>query len=168
MLFRSDYIADASKTLPFKNGTFNVVYSSHTLEHIPWYQVKDVLTEWIRIIKKGGSLEIWVPDGEKICKAFIKGEKEMTNKYTKDDGWYRYNEEKDNCVWASGRIFTYGDGTGNINHPNWHHSLFSKRYLTKLFKDCGLSSIQVMKNSQVRGYDHGWINLGIKGTKNND
>jgi len=110
-------------------------------------------------------LEIWVPDGFKICKAFIKGETENTNKYTKNDGWYRFNDEKDNCKWASGRIFTYGDGTGNIDNPNWHHALFSKRYLIKLFKKYGMNSIKVMKNKEVRGYDHGWINLGIRGIK---
>lgn len=161
----TDYVADASQKLPFNDETFNIVYSSHALEHIPWFKTKDVLIEWIRIIKKGGVLEIWVPDGEKICEAFVKGEKENTNKYTEKDGWYRYNDEKDNCIWASGRIFTYGDGSGNINHQNWHHALFSKRYLIKLFKECGLKSIKIMNNDQVRGYDHGWINLGIKGIK---
>lgn len=160
-----DYVIDASKKLPFNDNTFNIIYASHVLEHIPWYKTNEVLTEWIRILRKGGVLEVWVPDGIKICKAFIKGEEENSSKYIEYDGWYRYNEEKDVCKWASGRIFTYGDGTGKINHPNWHRALFSKRYLIKLFKESGLKSIKIMDNKEVRGYDHGWISLGLKGTK---
>ena len=62
----TDYVLDASKRLPFKNETFELVYASHILEHMPWYHVEDILTEWIRILKPKGVLEVWVPDGLKI------------------------------------------------------------------------------------------------------
>ena len=64
-----DYVWDASKRLPFKDNTFKLIYGSHVLEHIPWYQTENVLTEWVRILNAGGRLEIWVPDALKICKA---------------------------------------------------------------------------------------------------
>jgi SAM-dependent methyltransferase len=159
-----DYVCDATKPLPFPDASFDLIYSSHTLEHVPWYLVEKVFKEWVRILKKGGALEIWVPDGLKIAKAFVEGEEELNSNW-QGDGWYRFNEEKDVCKWASGRIFTYGDGTGNPNHPNWHRAIFSPRYLETVMIEAGLVGISKLKKEQVRGYDHGWINLGMSGIK---
>lgn len=160
-----DYILDASEKLPFEDNSFDIIYASHVFEHIPWYKSKVVLNEWKRILKSSGRIEIWVPDGLKICDTFVKSEKLKTSKYLYNDGWFRFNEDKDPCVWASGRIYTYGDATGNINHPNWHHALFSKRYLIKLFADLDFKNIRVLNHKMIRGYDHGWINLGVSGQK---
>ena len=160
-----DYVWDAGKDLPFPNNTFDIIYASHILEHIPWYQTKDVLYEWVRVLKSGGILEVWVPDGLKICQAFVEAETSKSTIY-KDDGWFRFNDDQDPCKWASGRIFTYGDGSGRINHPNWHRALFSSRYLKDIFQSAGLSYVEEMSPSDVRGYDHGWINLGMRGIKN--
>lgn len=159
----TDYILDARFRLPFNDNTFDVIYASHILEHIPWYQTLDVLKEWNRVLSKSGSLEIWVPDGLKIAQAFV--DAENGNDYTDKDGWYKFNEHKDPCIWASGRIFTYGDGKGTLGHPNWHLSIFSFRYLESLLNKAGFSNIEKMNSSEVRGYDHKWINLGIRGDK---
>lgn len=160
----TDYILDASKPLPFPNNTFILIYASHIFEHTPWYLNAKVLKEWIRILIPGGKIEIWVPDGYKICKAFVMCEENKTNKYILDN-WFKFNDEKDPCIWVNSRIFTYGDGTGNLDHPNWHYSLFSFRYLENLFKECGLKNIKKLTKKDIRGYDHGWINLGISGKK---
>ena len=159
-----DYVADAAKPLPFKDNTFSLIYASHILEHIPWYQAEDVLQEWVRVIKPGGHLEVWVPDGLKICKALVDYELEGRN-YIDKDGWYRFNPEKEPCKWASGRIYTYGDGTGETCHPNWHRSLFTPRYLRKIMENAGMHEVREMDRSEVRGDDHGWINMGLVGTK---
>jgi SAM-dependent methyltransferase len=159
-----DYVCDATKPLPFPEASFDLIYSSHTLEHVPWYLVEKVLKEWVRILKKGGALEIWVPDGLKIAKAFVEGEEGLNSNW-QGDGWYRFNEEKDVCKWVSGRIFTYGDGTGNPAHPNWHRAIFSPRFLEAALKSAGLVEIRRLTKEQVRGYDHGWINLGMSGQK---
>ncbi len=159
-----DYLWNAARRLPFRSGCFEVVYASHILEHIPWYKTEEVLAEWVRIVQPGGRIEIWVPDGLKICKAFVDAEQRSCSDY-EQDGWYRFNEEKDPCRWASGRIFSYGDGVGTPGHPNWHLAVFSYRYLEQALKKAGCRSVEPLQNSQVRGHDHGWINLGIAGIK---
>lgn len=159
-----DYVFDAAKTLPFGDNTFDLIYASHILEHIAWYKTEEVLKEWVRILKSEGQLEAWVPDGLKICETLFKTELGSVNLIDKD-GWYKFNPRKDPCLWAAGRIFTYGDGAGNPNHPNWHRAIFTPRYLKELFEYVGLIKIKEMDHSEVRGYDHGWINLGVKGTK---
>jgi SAM-dependent methyltransferase len=159
-----DYVWNAERRLPFRAETFSVIYASHVLEHIPWFRTERVLKEWVRVLAKGGRLEIWVPDGLKICQAFIEAEEQGGERF-QQDGWYRFNEEKDPCVWASGRIFSYGDGSGYRNHPNWHLAVFSARYLEEALKRAGCSRVERLDQSQVRGHDHGWINLGVCGVK---
>ncbi len=159
-----DYVWNAERRLPFRSNTFEVVYASHVLEHVPWFRTERVLAEWVRVLDKGGRLEIWVPDGLKICEAFVDAERNGVHDFHQD-GWYRFNEEKDPCVWASGRIFSYGDGSGYRNHPNWHLAVFSPRYLEQALKRAGCSRVEKLDPSQVRGHDHGWINLGMCGIK---
>ncbi len=160
----ADYVADATKPLPFEDDTFEVVYASHIIEHVAWYQLKDVVKEWVRILKPGGRLDIWTPDGLKICKAFVEAELEGGERF-KEDGWWKNNEGQDPCLWANGRVFTFGDGTGTTQSSNWHRALFSPRFLRELLEATGLEDVREMDRSEVRTYDHGWINLGMTGVK---
>jgi predicted SAM-dependent methyltransferase len=150
--------------MPFRNGTFDLVYASHVLEHIPWYHVEATLREWTRILKPGGQLELWVPDGLKICRALLDAEEHGCDP-TILDGWYKFNPEKDSCVWAAGRLFAYGDGKGCPDHPNWHRAVFTPRYIKAMLEKIGLTHVRDLTHEDVRGYDHGWINLGVGGVK---
>jgi len=159
-----DYVWDATRRLPFADETFDAIYASHVVEHIAWYQTRDVLADWTRVLKKGGQIEIFVPNGLKIAKAWIDAEVGGSREF-ETENWFRYNEEKDPCLWAAGRFFTYGDGTGDPSHPNWHRAIFSPRYLEKVMLAAGLRDIEQLDAKAVRGYDHGWINLGMRGTR---
>lgn len=55
-----DVIADA-QYLPFKDEVFEYVYSSHLIEHFSHREVKEVVKEWVRVLKKGGTIEIRCP-----------------------------------------------------------------------------------------------------------
>lgn len=159
-----DYIADISSKLPFSDNSFDLIYASHVIEHVPWFLQKQLFSELNRIIKPGGKIEIWVPDFKKILEtimAFYQTGENLTEK----DGWYRFNEEKDVMTWANGRIFTYGDGTANPMSFNWHRCVFTFEYLCDLFFHAGFINIEQMGRNEIRGYDHGWINLGVKAEK---
>jgi ubiquinone/menaquinone biosynthesis C-methylase UbiE len=158
-----DYVLDASRRLPFNDNTFKLVYASHVLEHIPWFASEQVLKEWVRIIEPEGCIEVWVPDALKISKLLIETE-EGLNKSVPDN-WLVKNPDKDPYLWVAGRIFTYGDGKRKYSHPNWHRAMFTPRYLRRLLEKAGLKDIIQLDSQKVRGYDHGWINLGMKATK---
>ncbi len=162
--FHVDYVCNASRGLPFPDETFDLMYASHVLEHVPWYQTEQTLRSWVRTIKQGGSIEIWVPDGLRIAREFVNAEAGQQNEIHMD-GWYRFNPDRDPCVWANGRIFSYGDGTGSKQSSNWHLALFSARHLQLLMQRVGLVDIERLDRSSVRGHDHGWINLGFRGRK---
>lgn len=55
----TDYPGYDGKTLPFADGQFDFVYSSHCLEHI--LDSRTAIAEWWRVIKVGGHLVIAVP-----------------------------------------------------------------------------------------------------------
>jgi len=162
-----DYVADAAGRLPFGDDTFSIIYASHVLEHIPWYLTGDVLREWARVLALGGHLELWVPDGLKICHALVQAETGGESLIDLD-GWYKFNPERDPCVWAAGRLFTYGRGTRRTAGANWHRALFTERYLRHLLRQAGLVAVRRMSSDDVRGHDHGWISLGLCATKPED
>ena len=159
-----DYVHDVARALPFKDETFDLIYASHVLEHMAWYQTQAILNDWVRTLKVGGRLELWVPDGLKIAKAFVDAEYGLSNEIDRD-GWYRFNPTKDVCVWANGRVFSYGDGDGSPLSPNWHRALFSARHLSGLMRSAGLVDVAPLDRTEVRGHDHGWINMGFSGTR---
>lgn len=166
LINETDFIGQLGGKLPFKDESFDLIYMSHVLEHIFWYKLDDTMDELVRILKPNGKIEIWVPDGEKIAQAFVDAEKGL-NKDFASDNWYRFNSEKDPCVWYSGRVHAYGDGYSSTanNHYNIHLSSFSKRFLKKLLQKHGFDEIRDLSHEECRGCDHGWINLGVTGQK---
>lgn len=158
-----DVVGDVSKRLPFPDGEFDVVYASHVLEHIAWFDTLRVLKDWCRVVRSGGVIEIWVPDALKIANALVQYETRGRD-ITKRDNWYKFNPEKDPCMWAAGRTFSYGDGDArNFAHPDWHRAIFTPRYLKKLIGQAGMTKVGPL--TKPRGYSHKWINLGMGGTK---
>lgn len=58
---RPDVICDV-RYLPVPDEKFDIVHSSHTLEHFGWMNIDKVLKEWSRILKVGGELRLVVPN----------------------------------------------------------------------------------------------------------
>lgn len=137
--------------LPIEDNCFNLIYMSHVLEHVPWFQTVDVLKELKRILQPKGVLEIWVPDLKKLVTAYLEG-------HMGGDKWRKFNKENDPVKWFNGRLFTYGP-----NDENWHRAAFDTPYLIRCLKQAGFNMIKPLQ--YPRGYDHGWINLGMAGVK---
>lgn len=68
----ADYRCDV-RDLPFQSESFDVVFSSHTLEHFQHGSVPRVLDEWLRVLKPGGELRLIVPDLEVAAKRILEG-----------------------------------------------------------------------------------------------
>jgi predicted SAM-dependent methyltransferase len=56
-----DIVGDA-RMLPFKDESFDHVYCSHLIEHFSHQEVRNVLVEWIRVLKREGVIELRCPD----------------------------------------------------------------------------------------------------------
>lgn len=162
-----DHIGDA-RLLPFENDTFNIVYSSHCIEHIPWNQIEETVSEWIRVLKPGGQIEIWTVDAYKIAKAIVEWE-ENKNWIGPDLNFWRPGGKKKDWIknnpynWFAGRLFSY-PRSGEYD-SNLHRGLLTPNFIKEIFAKNNLNHIRSMDNTEVRGYDHGWINMGVCGIK---
>ena len=59
--------------LPFiEDNSVDVIYNCHVLEHFQRNVAVDVLTEWCRVLKPGGTLRTSVPDFEALCELYVK------------------------------------------------------------------------------------------------
>ena len=133
--------------LPIGSEIYDIIYMSHVLEHVAWYKGIDVLKDVYRILKKGGVLEIIVPDIDKLIKA-------MQDEVIPDK-WRRWNKDSYYMNWFNGRLFNY--------EGNWHKAAYNKKHLMYCLKKAGFKNIDDM--DYCRGYDHGYISLKMKAVK---
>lgn len=162
----STHTGDA-RFLPFNPNTFDIVYSSHCIEHIPWMQIETTIKEWARVLKPRGSLEVWTVNGYAIAKALVEYEETGIWNGPPISEWKNKNILKilnnDPYLWTSGRIMSY-PRSGEYD-SNLHRVIMTPNFLKQCFKKAGLQNVRDMDRSEVRGYDHGWINMGVCGVK---
>lgn len=63
--------ANLLEPLPFQDNQFDVVYTSHFVEHIPRSKVSEFLSECHRVLKPNGIIRIVVPDFENIAREYL-------------------------------------------------------------------------------------------------
>ena len=131
--------AEILRRLPYEDASFNLIHMAHMLE-------------------------VWVPDTLRIVEAFVNAERRGHDPL-KIDPWTRFNPAGNPCVWAAGRLFSYGDGTGTPGHPGWHLAMFSPRRLREALLQAGFVGVQELHSGRVRGHNHGWISLGATGRR---
>jgi len=69
----SIYIHNLTKRFPWADSSIDVVYTSHTLEHLSLVQGKFFLSECLRVLRPGGILRIVVPGLRPIIDDYLKG-----------------------------------------------------------------------------------------------
>ncbi len=68
-----------------KSEVCDLIFISHTLEHIPHLQIQRVLSEINRVMKKNATIRILVPNLKKIAKAYVKKDKKFFKKAIDED-----------------------------------------------------------------------------------
>jgi predicted SAM-dependent methyltransferase len=135
--------------LSFDNDVFDLVYSSHVLEHFNRNKTLEVLKEWVRVIKPGGILRISVPSFENIIEIYkLSGEIE----------------------YVTGPLMG-----GQTYETNFHYNVFDKKYLKTLMENSGLVAIHTWdyrRTSHSKHFDFSqattWeipISLNLEGRK---
>jgi predicted SAM-dependent methyltransferase len=118
------------RRIPVPDETFDIVYSSHTLEHFSYNDTHKILKEWLRILKVGGELRIVVPNLKHVGMRIAKDELQMT------DMWVLYGEQ---------------------NYPkNFHAAGFTPKMLQSLAESIGnLTDIEVSE-ADTFGEPNAW------------
>jgi len=111
-------LCDLSRRWPFRDGVFDLVYSSHLLEHLAFSDVNYVvMPETYRVLKKGGKVEIIVPNIKRAAERLLKN-------------------ENDGIAWS----LIYG----SLGDPRSYHKWgYTKTNMTKLLKDHKFTDITV-------------------------
>ena len=63
---KPDVEADISKPLPFPDNHADEIHAYHVLEHFWRWTVPDILADWMRVLKPGGTLVLEMPCFDKI------------------------------------------------------------------------------------------------------
>ena len=144
--------------LPFiQDETVDVVYSCHVLEHFQRNVAVDVLAEWCRVLKPGGTIRTAVPDFEAICQVYTE---------TKDLGLvigplfgrqnYLYNFHYNVYDFAAITNDLVAAGFENVRHYDWRDTEhadvddFSQAYIPHMDKENGtLISLNVEATKPV-------------------
>lgn len=137
---RPDVICDL-RNIPVPSEQFDIVFSSHTLEHFGFTKVDKILKEWSRILKVGGELRLVVPNLRYVGKRLYEDESIPT------DLWVLYGEQ---------------------DYPkNFHASGWTPKLLKALVESLGIyEDIQVKEGNIEDGPANpsSW-NLQLKATK---
>lgn len=70
---------DVTQPLPFADASFDAVYHSHLLEHLPRDRALPFLRECRRVLRPGGILRLAIPNLEAIARLYL---------YTIEDAWF--------------------------------------------------------------------------------
>lgn len=62
---------DLLEPLPFASNVFDVVYSSHFIEHVPRSKIRGFLLECRRVLKPGGYIRLVLPDCVEMFSTFL-------------------------------------------------------------------------------------------------
>lgn len=111
---RADIYSDMT-ALPFDRGYFDLIYSSHVLEHQHRHMVLATLSHWRSLLGQAGVLRLAVPDFAAVCAR------------------YRQTEDLKEIL---GLIY------GGQNHPkNFHTMAFDEKTLSESLLRVGFRSV---------------------------
>jgi predicted SAM-dependent methyltransferase len=93
-------IHDVSRGLPFEDETFDTVYHSHLLEHLPKTAAAPFIQECYRVLKRGGIIRVAIPDLERIATLYLEALKKaiMGQPHAKHDYTWAMLELYDQAV----------------------------------------------------------------------
>jgi len=136
-----DYICDFSTTkLPFKNEEVSEILANHVIEHISFRKLPFVVSEWQRVLVRGGKLTLRTPDLRFICEKYLKGE--TTKEWPGDEEFIKNNLSYavTPSWWANIKLFS-----GQDYESNFHHVCFDFDMLRELLQRYGFTDIRKAK-----------------------
>lgn len=98
-----DVDLESEDTWPIESSDFDLVYSSHTLEHLSTPAIENTLSECFRVLKPGGTLRIEVPDMDLIMNHYERGNLEWFEEVLNPREWTVDTPWRDN-TYVSERV----------------------------------------------------------------
>ena len=149
----SEYVQKANliERLKFPDETFEVVYTSHFVEHIPKEKLDFILSECYRVLKPNGILRIVVPDFENIVREYLRN----LESYEFEKAEFNTIELLDQCVRSkSGGTLSTWRGRAEINEDFRNYISSRTGYIYKQHlsegKNTGRHRIRIPKVTRTK------------------
>jgi len=134
----ADTYLNAYARFPFADGTFDMVYSEHMLEHLRIDKVRGFLTEILRVLKPGGTFRVTCPDLEKYIDKYIENDQAFFEQVFRSiEGKRKKNPE---IAWL---VRTRGGGimAAVLKSFHRHHWLYDFETLESALDEIGFTRI---------------------------
>ncbi|MCC5637240.1 methyltransferase domain-containing protein [Nostoc sp. CHAB 5844] len=118
-----DLWADLNSPLPFRDGSVDIFYSHHVLEHLPDSLLQKKFEEMFKALRSGGGIRIGVPHLGNACRKYLE----------KDFAWFSEFPERRDSI--GGRL------TNFIFCAGEHLTALDESYLAELATKVGFVDI---------------------------
>lgn len=134
-----DLVADFTAGIPLEDNSCEEVLAVNCIEHVFWYQVRDILKEIYRILQPGGVLKAHLPDLQYVIDVVLPDSHQ--GHPTKD--WRlvtgpQPTPEAHTEVWDYMNHIIFSTGA----QWNAHHAIFTYPLAEKLFRECGFTRFE--------------------------
>lgn len=102
-----DVVGDIHDLSSFKDEEFDFILASDIIEHFPIINTQDILKEWLRVLKLGGTIEFRLPNLSAITAEYVK------NNNARTVSWLLYGGQ---------------DYSGNFHYVGFDRQLFKEEY----------------------------------------
>ena len=139
-----DIVASMDK-IPSPDNTYEEILSVHSIEHIEWGKIKEVLKEWVRVLQPGGRIKIYCPNFNFIAKSFIEGRQGIDVNWIRDYDIMTPDEKKrlqvngkpNYCMWMNFKVMS-----GQGQPFDYHMAMYDDKTLGGLLLEAGCSKIE--------------------------
>ena len=146
-----DYVHNISTLPMFGDNTVDLIYCCHAFEYFDRIEGLEVLREWYRVLREGGTLRLAVPDFEALVKVYLQYADlsliigplygRMAIKTSEGERFIYHRTVYD---FASLKTTLEQVGFRNVQRYNWRQTLhkdyddFSQAYIPHMDKENGL------------------------------
>ncbi|HYZ32139.1 MAG TPA: methyltransferase domain-containing protein [Crenalkalicoccus sp.] len=148
-------VVDATKKFPFRDSTFNYIYTEHMIEHISFSDGACMLQQCARVLKPGGTIRIVTPNFPVFLDFYRQPEDE------------RYKAYMD---WTWSELHRVGNGAeAPTSHPvfiinyyfkAWGHTFIYDEYSLRLslekagFTNMRRENVNTSRHAELRNLEH--------------
>lgn len=123
-----DEVMDCADLKKYKTNSVDRIFNHALLEHMPPWNTLKALKEWYRVLKPNGTIQIEVPDLERIFKEWLI-DKTLSEKLALDN--------------------IFGGTTIDKRYKNqFHRTGFTFDRLSRMMKECGFKDIKRIEHQK--------------------
>ena len=127
-----DVSCDIRQGLPFVDNTFEYAFTSHALPEIPYPDLGIVLAELRRVLKRGGTLRLVLPDLDRGIRAYLENDRD----------YFLVPDEDAETI--GGKLIT------QLVWYGWSRTPFTMDFTEELLRKAGFATVQACRYRETK------------------